>query len=100
MTKKIFGKICEKWKYVIPLWSMRKELIILEYLDFKYGNRETYENMDSIGIDGICIYYKNVKQVGVPGKVHLDLVKWFGEGRYQSLVGKWFCDKYNLELVK
>ena len=61
---------------------------------------DTYENMDSIGIDGICIYYKNVKQVGVPGKVHLDLVKWFGEGRYQSLVGKWFCDKYNLELVK
>ena len=96
MTKKIFGKICEKWEYVISLWSMRKELIILEYLDFKYGNRETYENMNSIGIDGVCIYYKNVKRVGVTGKVHLDLGKWFGEGRYQSLVGKWFCDKYNL----
>lgn len=78
---------------------MKKEQIILEYLELKYGNRETYENEKSIGIDGVCIYYKNIKQVGVPGKVHLDLVKWFGEGRYQPLLGKWFCGKYNLKLV-
>jgi hypothetical protein len=100
MTKKIFGKFIVNPEIVLSLSSMRKEQIILEYLDFKYGNRETYENEKSIGIDGVCIYYKNIKQVGVPGKNHLDLVKWFGEGRYQSLVGKWFCDKYNLVLVK
>lgn len=78
---------------------MKKEQIILEYLELKYGDCEIYENEKSIGIEGICVYYKNVKQVGVPGKVHLDLVKWFGEGRYQRMVGKWFCGKYNLEVV-
>lgn len=79
---------------------MIKEQIILEYLELKYGNRETYENINAIGINGVCIYYKNVKQVGLSGKVHLDLVKWFGEeGRYQPLFAKWFCGKYNLELV-
>jgi hypothetical protein len=80
---------------------MKKEQIILEYLELKYGNHNTYENEKSIGIEGICIYYKNIKQVGVPGKVHLDLVKWFGEeeGRYQRMVGKWFCGKHNLEVM-
>jgi hypothetical protein len=78
---------------------MKKEQIILEYLELKYGNHKTYENEESIGINGVCIYYKYIKQVGVPNKVHLDLVKWFGEGRYQRMVGKWFCGKYNLEVV-
>ena len=65
---------------------MKKEQIILEYLELKYGNRETYENINAIGINAVCIYYKNIKQVGVSGRINLDLVKWFG-------------DKYNLELV-
>lgn len=78
---------------------MRKEQIILEYLELKYGNRETYENINFIGINGILIYYKSLKQVGVVGKTHLDLVNWFGTGNYHKMVGKWFCGKYNLELV-
>jgi hypothetical protein len=79
---------------------MKKEQIILEYLELKYGDCETYENIEAIGISGICIYYKNVKQVGVTGKVHLDLVKWFGKrGRYQKMVEKWFCNKHNLEVA-
>jgi hypothetical protein len=78
---------------------MKKEQIILEYLELKYGNRETYGTENTICISGVCIYYKKTKQVGVPGKVNIDLTNWFGEGRYQPLFSKWFCDKYDLELV-
>lgn len=81
------------------LSPMKKEQIILEYLELKYGNRKTYETEESIGINGVCIYYKNIKQLGAPGIIHLDLIKWFGEGIYHPLLGKWFCGKYNLELV-
>ena len=78
---------------------MKKEQIILEYLELKYGDCDTYENEKSIGVNGICIYYKNTKQLGVPGKVHNDLVNWFGPERYQRVVEKWFCGKHNLEVV-
>jgi hypothetical protein len=79
--------------------SNKKEELILKYLELTYGNREVYEGEKSIGINGICIYYKNIKQVGVPGKVHNDLVNWFGPDRYQKIVEKWFSKKYNLEVI-
>ena len=78
---------------------MKKEQIILEYLELKYGDCETYENEKSIGVNGICIYHKNIKQLGVPCKVHNDLVNWFGPERYHKIVEKWFCGKHNLEVM-
>lgn len=77
----------------------RKEKLIMQYLELTYGDREVYEGEKSIGINGVCIYYKNVKQVGVPGKVHIDLTNWFGPERYQKIVEKWFSNKFNLEVL-
>jgi len=77
----------------------KKEKVILKYLELTYGNREVYESETSVGINGVLIYYKSLKQIGVVGKTHLDLVKWFGSGNYQKVAGKWFSEKYNLEVI-
>jgi hypothetical protein len=74
----------------------KKEKIIIKYLELTYGNREVYESETSVGINGVLIYYKSLKQVGVVGKVHLDLVNWFGTGNYYKVVVKWFSEKYKL----
>jgi hypothetical protein len=77
----------------------KKEKIILKYLELTYGNREVYESETSVGINRVLIYYKSLKQIGVVGNTHLDLVNWFGSGNYQKVVGKWFSEKYNLEVI-
>jgi len=77
----------------------KKEKIILKYLELTYGNREVYENEKSIGINGVLIYYKSLKQIGTVGQVHLDLTNWFGPGRYYKILNKWFSEKYKLEVI-
>ena len=77
----------------------RKEELILKYLERTYGERELYENEEKICINGVCVYYKDVKQVGWTGRVHSDLVNWFGNGRYHPQLTKWFSKKYNLEVI-
>lgn len=77
----------------------RKEGLILKYLDLTYGDKCLYENEKSIGISGICIYYKNTKQVGFVGQAHIDLCRWFGDGKYHSVMKKWFYKKCNLEVI-
>jgi hypothetical protein len=77
----------------------KKEKIVIKYMDFAYGDRETYESEKSIGINGVCVYYKNLKQVGFIGEIHLNLSSRFGVGRYQPTMTKWFSEKYNLEVI-
>jgi len=77
----------------------KKEKVILKYLELTYGNREVYENEKSIGINGVLIYYKSLKQIGTVGQVHLDLKNWFGPGRYYKILNKWFSEKYKLEVI-
>ena len=79
--------------------SNRKEELILKYLERTYGDRKVYEGEKSIGISGICIYYKNTKQVGFVGQAHIDLCRWFGDGKYHSVMKKWFYKKCNLEVI-
>lgn len=80
--------------------SDRKEELILKYLERTYGDREKFENEFSIGVNGVCIYYKISKQIGFTGVVHLDLVNWFGDGRYYySELRKWFSNKFNVEVI-
>jgi len=76
--------------------SNRKEELILRYLERTYGNRKLFENDTSYSISGVCIYFKSSKQVGWLGTTHLDLVNWFGDGKYYSVMQKWFYKKYNL----
>ena len=76
----------------------KKEKLIIKYLERTYGDREVYEGEKSIGINGICIYYKNIKKVGFTGEVLLDLNSWFGEGKYYPQLHKWFSNKFNVEL--
>lgn len=77
----------------------RKEEIILKYLELTYGESELYENEEKICVNGVCVYYKDLKQVGWTGVVHSDLVNWFGNGRYHPQLTKWFSKKYNLEVI-
>jgi len=79
--------------------SDKIEKNILKYLELTYGDSETFENEKSIGVNGVCIYHKNIKQVGWTGIVHLDLVRYFGEGKYYTELEKWFSKKYNLEVI-
>lgn len=72
---------------------------ILKYLDITYGESELYENEEKICVNGVCVYYKDVKQVGWTGVVHLDLVRTFGQDRYYPQLNKWFSKKYNLEVI-
>ena len=76
--------------------SNRKEELILKYLELTHGNSKLFENDKSYYIRGICIYYKNTKQVGFVGQAHIDLCRWFGDGKYHSVMQKWFYKKYNL----
>ena len=77
----------------------KKEKLIIKYLERTYGDREVYEGEKSIGINGICIYYKNIKKVGFTGEVLLDLNSWFGEGRYYPQLNKWFSNKFNVDVI-
>ena len=74
----------------------KKEKNIFKFLDITYGKSEFFENEEKICINGVCVYFKNTKQVGFTGQSHLDLVNWFGEGKYYSVMQKWFYKKYNL----
>jgi hypothetical protein len=78
--------------------NSKKEKLIIKYLELTYGDRETFETEKSIGVNGICVYYKNIKKVGFTGEVLLDLNSWFGEGRYYPQLHKWFSNKFNVEL--
>jgi hypothetical protein len=78
--------------------NSKKEKLIIKYLELTYGDRETFETEKSIGVNGICVYYKNIKKVGFTGEVLLDLNSWFGEGRYYPQLHKWFTNKFNVEL--
>ena len=78
--------------------SDKKEENILKYLELTYGDRETFENEKSIGVNGVCVYYKNIKQVGFVSEIHMDLSRWFGDGRYYPHLYKWFSNKFNVEL--
>lgn len=77
---------------------MRKEQIILEYLELKYGNCQVYEDEKNMGIAGVCIYFKKLKQVAFVGMSHRDLCDWFGDGKYHPVLEKWFTEKLNLVL--
>jgi len=79
--------------------SNKIEKNIIKYLELTYGDRETFESEKSFGVNGVCVYFKDTKQVGWTGVVHLDLVNWFGEGRYYPQLKKWFSEKYNLEFI-
>ncbi len=79
--------------------SNRKEEQILKYLEKTYGNRETFDTEKSFGVNGVCIYFKNIKKLGFTGVAHLDLVSWFGDGNYHLVMKKWFSEKYNLEVI-
>ena len=63
----------------------KKEKIIFEFLDITYGENELYEDEEKICINRVCVYYKNVRQVGWTGLAHLDLVRTFGPGKYQPI---------------
>jgi hypothetical protein len=76
--------------------SNRKEELILKFLELTYGDCKLFENDISYSIGGVCIYWKKNKLVGFTGQVHLDLCRWFGDGRYHSVMQKWFYKKYNL----
>ena len=76
--------------------SNRKEELILKYLELTYGDCKLFEDDISYSIGGVCIYWKKNKLVGFTGQVHLDLVNWFGEGKYYLQLKKWFSEKYNL----
>jgi hypothetical protein len=73
--------------------------VILKYLELTYGDRETFETEKSIGVNGVCVYYKNIKQVGFVGEIHKDLSRYFGEGRYYPQLLKWFSNKFNVEVI-
>ena len=79
--------------------SDKIEKNIIKYLELTYGDRETFESEKSFSINGVCVYNKHLKQVGFTGQVHLDLVNWFGEGKYYPQLKKWFSEKYNLEFI-
>ena len=76
----------------------KKEELIIKYLELTYGDREVNDGEKSMGVNGVCVYYKNIKQVGFVGEVHSDLTRWFGEERYGSVMSKWFSNKFNVEL--
>jgi hypothetical protein len=73
---------------------------IFKFLDITYGDTETFESEKSFAVNGVCVYFKDTKQVGWTGITHLDLVRTFGEGRYYPQLNKWFSEKYNLEVIK
>jgi hypothetical protein len=73
--------------------------VILKYLELTYGDRETFETEKSIGVNGVCVYYKDIKQVGFVGEIHKDLSRYFGEGRYYPQLHKWFSIKFNVEVI-
>jgi hypothetical protein len=75
------------------------ENVILKYLEIAYGDCKLFENEISFSISGICVYWKNTKRVGWVGEAHLDLVRYFGEGRYYTILSKWFSEKYKLEVM-
>ena len=77
----------------------KKEKLILKYLEQNYNNCETFDSEKSIGVNGVCVYYKDTKQVGFIGEVHRDLSVWFGEGRYYTQLKKWFSNKFNVEVI-
>ena len=79
--------------------SDRKEKLILKYLELTYGEKELYVDEEKIYISGVCAYCKVTKRVGWVGRVHLDLVNWFGDRNYYSLLKQWFSKKYNLEVI-
>ena len=76
--------------------SNKREQNIFKFLDITYGSCILFENDTCYTIDGVCIYWKKNKLVGFTGEVHLDLCRWFGDGRYHSVMQKWFYKKYNL----
>jgi len=76
--------------------SDKKEKNIFKFLNITYGDCKLFENETSFSISGFCVYFKNSKQVGFTGDAHLDLVKTFGDGKYYSVMKKWFYEKYNL----
>jgi hypothetical protein len=77
----------------------KKENAIIKYIDFAYGDRETFESEKSIGVNGVCIYHKNIKKVGFVGEIHKNLSRYFGEGRYYPQLHKWFSNKFNVEVI-
>ncbi len=77
----------------------RKEELILKYLELIYGKSDVWDDGERIGINRVCVYCKKTKQIGWTGRVHLDLVNWFGDGRYFQQLKQWFSKKYNLEVI-
>ena len=76
---------------------MRKEQIILNYLELKYGDCEVYDNEQTMGINGVCLYLKKMKMVGFVGQTNYELCDWFGDGNYSAILKKWFLKKIKLE---
>ncbi len=76
---------------------MKKEKLILDYLDFKYGDCEIIKTENCISIRDVGLYGKRSKIVGFTGHVHHELVDWFGEGRYHPELKKWFCKKCEID---
>jgi hypothetical protein len=79
---------------------MRKKQLILDYLELKYGGSEVYDNEQTMGINGVCVYLKKLKMVGFVGKTNYELCDWFGDGDYRFVMKKWFFKKYKLERVE
>jgi hypothetical protein len=73
-----------------------QEKNIIKYLELTYGDKKMFDTEISLGISGVCLYYKNSKEVGFISEVHLDLSRWFGEGKYHSVLKKWFFNKIKL----
>jgi len=65
--------------------SNKREQNIFKFLDITYGSCILFENETSFSISGFCVYFKNSKQVG-----------FTGDGKYYSVMKKWFYEKYNL----
>lgn len=76
---------------------MKKEKLIFDYLDVKYGNCEIIKTESCISIKGVGLYGKRSKIFGFSGYVHAELVDWFGEERYHPELKKWFCKKCEID---
>ena len=77
----------------------RKTQTIFKYLDLTYGDCEIYHSEKNIGINGLCVYYKDLKKVGFVSLVYEDLCCWFGDGNYHTILSQWVITKYDLEII-
>jgi hypothetical protein len=76
----------------------KKERCVIKYLELTYGDREIYETIDTICVNGVCVYYKSFKRAGVLSVVIRDLNMVFGDGRYNYIFNNWFSEKYKSEI--